>query len=204
MRRILVLVLAVCFSLTVAPSAQAFLFGKKDKAQSSEAPQAVQAAQSAPAPKAESAQKPAAPAPKMDKATLESLNAKRLLSDKKKAALNNTEWELSMTPMSGKGNKEEDTLVFANNQISFPGYAKRGFPKTNYTLTVQDNGSVVWETMQTSEKSGTTFWRGELDAEMQTMRGVLSHQQADGASKDFSFASTSKKAIAAPEEKEKK
>ena len=59
-----------------------------------------------------------------------------------------------MTPLGGKGKKEAETVVFKDNQVSFVSYGKKGFPSTNFTLSVQDDGMVVWETMQTSEKAG--------------------------------------------------
>jgi hypothetical protein len=73
------------------------------------------------------------------------------------------------------------------------GYSKRGFQATNYSLSIQGDGTFVWETMQTSEKSGIAFWRGEISADMQSMRGILSHQISDKNKEEYSFVSTAKK-----------
>jgi hypothetical protein len=184
-------------------SGEAFWFGKKKDEQPAAqtnvnqapavAPQAP-AASKVEAPKAEVAKvEPAKP--KMDKTQKEAIEFKRKLMEKKRSELNNTEWQIELVPMSGKGNKEGETVVFKNNQVSLVGYGKRGFPTTNYTLTVQDDGSLVWETMQTSEKSGIAFLRGEIDAAAQNMRGVLSHRIDDTTAEDYSFVSTGKKSI---------
>ena len=78
------------------------------------------------------------------------------------------------------------------------GDANKGFPTTNFTLTVQEDGVVVWETMQTSEKSGIAFWRGEFDPKMESMRGVVSYQPDKKSKQDYSFTSAAKKTIPAP------
>ncbi|MDD5348015.1 MAG: hypothetical protein PHT59_05315, partial [Candidatus Omnitrophica bacterium] len=109
--------------------------------------------------------------------------------------LNNTEWQIELVPLTGKGKKEFDAVIFRNNQVSIASYSKKGFPTTNYTLTIQGDGRITWETMQTSEKAGVAFWRGDLDAKMQTMSGVVSYQVTKTARNDFSFVSTSKKEV---------
>ncbi|MCX5708001.1 MAG: hypothetical protein NTY14_03350, partial [Candidatus Omnitrophica bacterium] len=107
----------------------------------------------------------------------------------------NTEWPIDLTLMTAKGKKEIDAISFTNNQVAIAGFVKKGFPTTNFTLTVQEDGSVIWETMQTSEKSGIAFWRGELDSKMQVMRGVVSHQIDANKKLDYSFVSTARKNI---------
>jgi hypothetical protein len=102
-----------------------------------------------------------------------------------------------MTPLSGKGKKESETVTFKNNQVMMAGYSKKGFPMTNITLTVQDDGTVIWETMQTSEKSGICFWRGEMDKTLMTMRGVMSHSIDEKNKIDYSLQSIARKSIPA-------
>jgi hypothetical protein len=129
-----------------------------------------------------------------------SLDAKRALAEKRRGELNNTEWLIELSPLSGTGKekKETESVIFQDNQITLANLSKKGFPSTNYTVTVQDNGIVVCETMQTSEKSGVAFWRGEIDANMQGMKGILSIHVDNAASNDYSFTSVSKKSIPPP------
>ncbi len=132
---------------------------------------------------------------KSDRASDAALKSKKDAAQKKLAELNNTEWTIEMNPLSGKGKKETDIITFRNNQVSVSGFSKKGFPTTNFTLSVQEDGIVVWETMQTAEKGGVAFWRGEMDLTMQSMRGVVSHQIDEKTKADYSFASTEKKSI---------
>jgi hypothetical protein len=141
----------------------------------------------------------AAEKPKVDKTKEDAaIKARQIAAQKKSSELNNTEWQIELTPLSGKGKKELETIDFKNSQISFVSYAKKGFPATNFTLTIQEGGAVVWETMQTSEKSGIAFWRGEMDNNMQLIRGILSYQIDQKTKQDYSFVSVSKKNIPAP------
>jgi hypothetical protein len=146
---------------------------------------------------AASEKKAAVPADKKksDRALDAAIRNKKEAAQKKLAQLNNTEWTIEMSPLNGKGKKELDIVTFKNNQVSVAGFTKRGFPTTNFTLSVQDDDIVVWETMQTAEKGGIAFWRGEMDMAMQSMRGVVSHHIDEKTKADYSFASTEKKSI---------
>jgi hypothetical protein len=132
---------------------------------------------------------------KTDKNLEAAAKNKKEAAQKKLAELNNTEWQIELNPLAGKGKKEADVITFANNQISIAGFVKKGFPTTNFTLSVQDDGIVVWETMQTADKAGVAFWRGEMDLTMQSMRGVLSYQVDEKTKHDYSFVSTAKKNV---------
>jgi membrane-associated HD superfamily phosphohydrolase len=137
---------------------------------------------------------------KVDKAQDKALDNKRAAVQKKLAELNNTEWQIELNPLGaavGKSKKEAETVTFKNSQVMFSNFGKKGFPATNFTLTIQDDGIIVWETMQTAEKAGTAFWRGELNDNMQEMRGIVSHQIDAKTKQDFSFISTARKSIPA-------
>jgi hypothetical protein len=137
------------------------------------------------------------PKSETDKAKTDADKAKRALIDQKRKEMNNTEWTIELSKLTGKGKKETDAVTFKANQVSISGYGKRGFQATNYSLSIQGDGTFVWETMQSSEKSGLAFWRGEISADMQTMRGVLSHQISDKNKEEYSFVSTALKNIPA-------
>lgn len=190
MKRFLVLVAGVCFILAYNSQAHAW-FGKKKQ---QEAVGQEQQSQKSDAPVV------AAPVEKKidntEKARLQAAKAQKDAADKKRKELENTSWEIELTPLSGalKGKKEAETVLFKGNQVSFVNYEKKGFPATNFTLTVQEDGQIVWETMQTSEKAGIAFWRGELP-DMQNMRGIFSYHPDENTTIDYSFSSTQKRVV---------
>ena len=137
-------------------------------------------ATSEPAPTVQPAPAAQAPAP----APVESPREKAL--KEWRAKLNGTNWALELKP-SGGGNKKplQDTLTFQDRQILSKLLSKDGYLGSNYTLTVQEDGSAIWETMQTKESGGVVFWRAEIQGD--AMQGVLSKQPAEGATEEFSF-----------------
>lgn len=197
MKRITLVLLTMVFILSFSPKSFAW-FWNKDSVEKTTVEKDTAASVSKPA---------AAPAPvkaevkavtsKADKAAAEADKAKRVLIDQKRKELNNTEWTVELTKLNGKGKKEIETLTFKSNQVSIAGYVKKGFQPTNYSLSVQGDGAFVWETMQSSEKSGLAFWRGEISADTQSMRGVLSHQVNEKTKEEYSFVSTAKQMVSA-------
>lgn len=141
--------------------------------------------------------KPAPVAPQEPKEAVKAgktgIDKDRMLREKKKSALNNSQWDVVVTALSGKGLKQNDVLTFYENKFSSDAYSKIGFNASNYTMTLQENGMAVVETMQTSEKEGIIFWRIELDPSVTECRGVLSRQLSTNKTEDYSFVSTSKK-----------
>jgi hypothetical protein len=120
----------------------------------------------------------------------------RTLREQKRAQLNNTQWSAELLAMSGEGKKHKDVLIFKDNHFSSEAYVKQGFAATNYTVSVQEDGSLVWETMQTAADGQLVFWRGEVSSDMKSMRGVVSKQKAGGESEDYSFVCGEKTVIA--------
>lgn len=109
---------------------------------------------------------------------------------KKKAELNGTEWTVEMKPMSGKGKAETDVITFAEDKVSSKNLSNAGYPATNFTVRLEEDGTVIWETMQTSEKDGQAFWRGDINEGV--MRGVLSKRDKKDNAYDFNFVSVTK------------
>ena len=124
-----------------------------------------------------------------------SAEARRALIEKKRRQLDNTSWEIELIPLGGKGKKQIDIITFKNNQVVSANLFKLGFTSTNYTITVKEDGGMVWETMQTSQKGPIAFWRGEIDINMAKMQGILSHHISDKTTQDYSFSSAVKKAM---------
>jgi len=104
----------------------------------------------------------------------------------KASQIDGTEWEVELIPSSGEGKRLSDTLTFEGGKITSNRLSQKGFPSSNFTLTKREGEDVViWETMQTSEEEGLSFWRGEIRDT--AMRGVFSQHPIGGDAKDFSF-----------------
>lgn len=108
-----------------------------------------------------------------------------------RARLNGTNWSLDLVRISGsdkeKGKNEKDTVTFGTRTVSSDRLSKAGFPTSNYSVNVGDDGALlVWETMQAhGEGKGVAFWRGEIRGD--NMEGILSKQPTGSAPEEFSF-----------------
>ncbi len=101
--------------------------------------------------------------------------------------LEGTEWDVKLISKN-KGNApaiEYDRISFKHDQVSSKKLAAMGFTPTFYTLTGNEDGTVIWETMQTGPKGEVVAWRGEWN--QGEMRGVLSQQLASGETRVFQF-----------------
>ena len=105
--------------------------------------------------------------------------------------LDGSVWKIKLTLVTGQGagTVYPDVLTFRNNQISSSRFLSQGYPLSNYSLTEQPDGAIVWETMQTAQDGRTATWHGEWKGD--TMRGILSEQISGQKPHDFSFISTS-------------
>lgn len=102
--------------------------------------------------------------------------------------LNGSTWEVRLMSMANAVTPVKDLIQFENGQVESWGLNAQGFPKSNYTLTLQPDGTLVWETMQTGPDGQTATWRGEWDGSV--MRGVLSRQVTAGQVENFNFVGT--------------
>ncbi|MBU1083965.1 MAG: hypothetical protein KKG84_02615 [Candidatus Omnitrophica bacterium] len=114
---------------------------------------------------------------------------KTITAKEAKEMIDNTVWKVELKEMSTEKNREEmkDILRFSEGKIASDKMVSEGFAATNFTVRIKGKDRVIWETMQTSEKNGIAFWRGEL-REGQPMRGVLSWHIKENKVKDYSFA----------------
>lgn len=101
--------------------------------------------------------------------------------------LKSTEWHIKLTEAGGK--ETPDTITFTEGRFVSASLNGLGFPSTNYSLSLEDNGRLVWETMQTAADGSVASWRGEI--EQGKMKGILSLRLEGKAPQDFSFASVS-------------
>lgn len=112
------------------------------------------------------------------------------LATKKKTELNGTEWNIKLTPMEGKGKAETDVLTFADEKVGTKNLSARGYAPSGYSVRIQSDETVTWETMQISEKDGTVFWRG--DVKDGAMHGVMSKRDKKENTVNYSFVSDAK------------
>ncbi len=111
----------------------------------------------------------------------------------KKAELNGHEWQVKVVPASDpKSGGSEDTLIFKDMKFESMKMTGGGFPSTNYTISLQEGGPSVFETMQSDGKGTVVFWRGEWEGD--SMKGVMS-KQSEGKNSDYYFSSLSKQTI---------
>ena len=115
--------------------------------------------------------------------------------EEKKTELDGSSWELVTSSSDAKAKGEQDTFTFQNGQFSGKNFSGRGFPATNYTVSIpsEDSETAVWETMQTG-KEGLIFIRGEWGKDK--MNGDIT-EQLDGGKKvrEYSFTTAARKAI---------
>jgi hypothetical protein len=103
--------------------------------------------------------------------------------------LDATVWEVEALPVGGdKASTIFDKIRFENGRITSEYFSSRGFKTSNYSVTHQQNGLVIWETIQTASNGDTLSWRGDWQGE--AMKGVASFAPANGKAQDFSFFSS--------------
>jgi len=121
-----------------------------------------------------------------------SMSAEKILRNKMRARLDNTSWNADIFPIAGGGKVQKDSLIFSDNKFHAEQFIMKGFGVTNYTLTIKDDGMIIWETMQSADDGKVIFWRGEINQDMTEMRGVLSKQNSLEESEEFTFISKEK------------
>ena len=114
--------------------------------------------------------------------------ARKEAKEPKPLQLEGTEWQVTLTPESGKGSPIQDKLVFKDKKVVSESFQKKDYAPTNYTLSVKDDGSTVFETMQTKGDE-TVFWQGNI-REDQKLRGIVSVHPPKGAAEDYSLSGT--------------
>lgn len=80
---------------------------------------------------------------------------------------------------------ETDTLTFAGGGVSSDNLTLKQFSGSNYSLSVQDDGAAVWETVQRNPDNDIAMWRGELRGEMLVGTMTLRSQ---GVTKSYNFS----------------
>lgn len=106
------------------------------------------------------------------------------------ATLKSQEWIIYMTPEEGQKGvaNETDVLTFTGGTVLSKNLSTQGYPASNFGLTIQEDGTAVWETMQSDESQNLAFLRGELLAN--GMRGTVFLKPQKGAKVTYYFLTT--------------
>jgi len=102
------------------------------------------------------------------------------------------EWIVYLTAKNAKSASETDVYVFTDGTMESKGLLARGYPVSNITVTVGNDGSVVWETMKTTAAKDKAFYRGELRDGVMT--GAMVMKSSKGQVSTFSFSSAAAQA----------
>lgn len=139
---------------------------------------------------AEKAKEEAAAAELAAKKAKERLEA----SEKAQGLLDAHEWPIYVTSFADrKAPPKPDTLTFAKGKVSSKELSIEGFKQSNCTINVQEDGTIVWETMQANETGDIVFLRGELKDAL--MQGAMNKQVKGQSSQDFAFTTVAPKVV---------
>lgn len=106
------------------------------------------------------------------------IQIKKLLED-----LENRYWQIRLVSSSA-GPAQNDIIRFSGGKFSSGSFSQKGYPTSDYSLIIEDENKIIWETVQTAPL-GIASWRGEIKNNQ--MRGILNLRYSDGKTQDFSF-----------------
>lgn len=108
------------------------------------------------------------------------------------AQLAGTSWDIQIAAANGIGAKpvQEDELHFDSGKVISEFLSKQGFAATNYSLTLQPDGTSIWETMVTAQSGEIICWQGEVAGNR--MRGMMTRQLPGQETLNFSFVGVAK------------
>ena len=116
------------------------------------------------------------------------------LAAQAKNKLESRQWEVSVTSAGKKAATETDVFTFTDGKVTSKNLSAQGYKKSNLNVGIQDDGTIVWETMQVNANNNDlAFFRGELSGT--TMRGVISMQPVKGEKTIFNFTNASQQAV---------
>ena len=127
----------------------------------------------------------------------EELAARRqAMMEETQKALKAQEWTVYVSPRGGRGAIETDILTFTDETVTSKNLDAKGYPTSNFGMSVQDNGTVSWETMKTAATKDKAFLRGDLKGGVMT--GVIFMKPVKGATSTYIFTTSKIQAEAAP------
>jgi len=98
------------------------------------------------------------------------------------------EWTIYLIPTGANPAKmpiKKDTLAFTDISVSSEYLAEKEFRNSNYSLSANEDGLGVWETMQRNNNGDIAFWKGEVKDT--AMHGALGIQPKKGQMQEFTF-----------------
>jgi len=116
------------------------------------------------------------------------------LSEKAQVVLDAHEWPIYVTSFADKkAPPKPDTLIFSKGKVSSKELGVEGFKQSNCTINVQEDETIIWETMQANENGDIVFLRGELKDKV--MQGAMNKQVKGQVPLDFAFTTVAPKVV---------
>lgn len=114
-------------------------------------------------------------------------NSQKLATYAVAAQLAGTSWDIQVAAADGIGAKpaQEDELLFDSGKVASKMLSRQGFSSTNYSLTLEPDGTVKWETMATGASGEIICWQGQVSG--QQMQGMMTRQLPGQAALNFNF-----------------
>ena len=130
--------------------------------------------------------------PQEPQAAMTSISNAHLSVFPRPSRLAGTSWDVQVVRMDSAGSKAvaSDELTFSTGKVASSTLLNQGFEPSNYSLSLQPDGKVLWETMQTGRAGEVVCWRGEWDGHQ--MRGVMTRQLPGEPLMNFSFVGVAK------------
>jgi len=125
---------------------------------------------------------------------------KRVMEEKARETLKGREWTVKITPRDGKPTGETDVFAFGDGTMESKNLTPKGYPVSNMTITVANDGAIVWETMKTAAGNDKAFFRGELRGGV--MAGTMVMKSSKGKVATFLFSSGAAPAPVVAQEEE--
>ncbi len=103
--------------------------------------------------------------------------------------LNGTIWEVELVSEEPDGTIKaiHDKIRFTGKSFESSYFTSQGFSRSNYTVTLNNNGVITWETIQRNDRGELVSWRGDWQGNK--MEGVMSYRPVESQPQDFSFMS---------------
>lgn len=113
------------------------------------------------------------------------------------ASLEGTEWDVRLMPLHAMPTNaktqdaiSEDSLAFSQKHMTAHALGRDGFSPSRYTMALQPDGTLNWETMQVNPSGETLLWQGEWQGP--SMRGVVTRQARGEQPQHFTFVGVSR------------
>ncbi len=101
--------------------------------------------------------------------------------------LEGSRWDIVVKTSSGQ-DQFSDRLIFEDKKFSSETFSSNGFVPVQYSLSMNNDGIVVFETMQAGKNGGVLFWKAEFGKDGDTLKGILSQVFEDQAGQDLYFS----------------